>query len=63
MIAPCLDDLMVSKLHRLSPKDKDFIRACHRTRPLDLALIETRLAASRPAPEIAAQARVFLGSL
>lgn len=63
VIAPCLDDLVVSKLQRLSPKDKDFIRACHRTRPLDLALIEKRLAASRPAPEIAAQARAFLDTL
>ena len=63
VIAPCLDDLLVSKLHRLSPKDKDFIRACHQARPLDVALIETRLAASRPVPEIAEQANAFLGGL
>ena len=63
VIAPCLDDLMVSKLQRLSLKDQDFIRACHRTRPLDVALIETRLAASNPVPEIAEQARGFLETL
>ena len=29
VMAPCLHDLIVSKLQRLSPKDKDFIRTCH----------------------------------
>jgi len=63
VIAPCLEDLIVSKLHRLSPKDREFIRACHAARRLDLALIESRLMRSQPAPGIASPARNFLDAL
>jgi hypothetical protein len=42
-IAPCPEDIIVSKLVRLEPKDKDFIAAFHKARPLNLKLIEERL--------------------
>jgi hypothetical protein len=31
-----VDDLIVAKLARLDEKDKRFVAACHRARPLDL---------------------------
>lgn len=42
-IAPCPDDLIVSKLMRLEEKDKSFIAAYHSGRSLDLDLIEKRV--------------------
>jgi hypothetical protein len=42
-IAPCPEDIIISKLARLEDKDKEFITVFHKTRPLDLALIEQRL--------------------
>jgi hypothetical protein len=63
VVAPCLDDLIVSKLHRLDPKDKEFIRACQQIRPLKIALIKSRLEESGPEPEILANALGFLDTL
>ncbi len=63
VVAPCIDDLIVSKLHRLDRKDRDFIRACHDTRALDVALIGKRLAETGPQAEIAARAGMFLETL
>lgn len=62
-IAPCLEDLIVAKLRRLDPKDKEFIQACNRMRPLNIALVKARLDDSNPAPAIFANAREFLDSL
>jgi hypothetical protein len=45
VVAPCAEDLIVSKLARLDPKDKEFIQAYHSGRPLDLGLIEQRIRA------------------
>ena len=63
VIAPCLDDLIVSKLQRLDPKDMEFIRACQLIQPLNVGLIKARLADSIPEPEIIANARGFLDTL
>ena len=63
VIAPSLEDLIVSKLHRLDPKDKDFILACQQIQQLDIGLIEARLENSKPAAEIAANAFGFLDAL
>ena len=62
-IAPCLDDLIVSKLHRLSEKDKDFIRACHEVRPLDIWAVEMRFLACTPHVDLQSQAFAFLAGL
>jgi hypothetical protein len=63
IVAPCLEDLIVSKLYRLDPKDKDFVRGCHQMEALDIALIERRLAELSPPLEIANRAIGFLASL
>ncbi|MDP6427348.1 MAG: hypothetical protein QGH73_01020 [Rhodospirillales bacterium] len=63
VVAPCLEDLIVSKLHRLDPKDKKFIQACGQMQPLNLTLIKARLEETKPAPEIIAGAFAFLDSL
>lgn len=39
-VAPALGDLIAAKLIRLDGKDKDFVRACHEARPLDIAAIQ-----------------------
>lgn len=46
-VAPCPEDLIVSKLARLDSKDKVFIEAYHRQRPLDTKLIEKRVVESK----------------
>lgn len=62
-IAPCTDDMIVSKLHRLVEKDREYIRACHAARPLDVALIERRLANCGLHPAVMQNAKAFLASL
>lgn len=47
-IAPSARDLIVSKLHRLTEKDKDYISAFHAERPLDIDDLLDRLAECRP---------------
>jgi hypothetical protein len=42
-VAPCPEDLIVSKLARLDDKDKAFIAAYHSARPIDPNLIEERV--------------------
>ena len=63
VIAPCLEDLIASKLQRLDPKDKEFIRACQQDHPLNIEKIKGRLENSKPRSEILANARGFLDSL
>ena len=42
-IAPSAVDLIVSKLARLDPKDRKFVEAIHKAKPLDLKLVEERI--------------------
>ena len=63
VIAPSLEDLIVSKLHRLDPKDKEFIQACQQVQRLDVALIKLLLADSKPESEIFTNASGFLDTL
>ena len=63
VIAPSIEDLIVSKLFRLDEKDRDFIRAWHALQPLDGALIRRRLAETEPEKEVAAHAEMFLEML
>jgi hypothetical protein len=62
-VAPAPEDIVVSKLARLDDKDKAFVEAYHRARPLDIALIEERIAATDLDPAVAALAVAFVRGL
>lgn len=62
-IAPATNDLIVSKLHPLREKDKDFIRACHQAKPLDIAVVKQLLADTLPSPHVHNAAMAFLDTL
>jgi hypothetical protein len=62
-VAPCPEDLIVSKLARLDDKDKSFIEAYHSERPLNLALIAERIGLSNFEPAIADRALSYVRSL
>lgn len=57
------EDLIVSKLARLDPKDKDFIEAFHAEWPLDRVLIEARIADSDFGSEAAKLAVAYVRAL
>jgi hypothetical protein len=62
-VAPCPEDLFVSKLARLDPKDREFVATYHAARPLDLPLIERRLRESGLEVEVVARAVAYLRTL
>jgi len=62
-VAPCPEDLIVSKLARLDDKDKSFIEAYHSERPLDLSVIEERIRLSDFEPPIAQRACAYIRNL
>jgi hypothetical protein len=62
-VAPAPEDLIVSKLARLDDKDKVFVEAYHSVRPLDIALIEERIAATDLDPAVATRAVAYVHSL
>lgn len=62
-VAPCPEDLIVSKLARLDDKDKSFIEAYHSERPLDLSVIEVRIRLSDFESSIADRARAYIQNL
>ena len=62
-VAPCPEDLIVSKLARLDDKDRSFIEAYHSARPLDASVIEERIRLSDFEPPIADRARVYIHDL
>jgi hypothetical protein len=62
-VAPCPEDVIVSKLARLSDKDEDFIEAYHAARPLDLELIVERTNATDLALEMQQRAINFITRL
>jgi hypothetical protein len=62
-IAPCPEDLIVSKLARLDDKDKSFIEAYHSERPLDPNVIEDRIRLSNFEPPVAQRARAYIRNL
>jgi hypothetical protein len=59
-VAPAPEDLIVP---RLDGKDKDFVEAYHRARPLDIRLIEERIAETDLHPAVAAKAIAYIRSL
>jgi hypothetical protein len=62
-VAPSPEDLIVSKLARLDDKDKDFVATYHRARPLDIKLIEERIAETEFGPAVAKRAITYIRSL
>jgi hypothetical protein len=62
-VAPAPEDLIVSKLARLDDKDKDFVEAYHKERPLDLQLIEQRIAETDLESAVADRAVAYIRSL
>jgi hypothetical protein len=62
-VAPCLEDLIVSKLARLDSKDKEFVETCHAERPLDLRVVEERIRASGFEPAAAERAVTYIRTL
>jgi hypothetical protein len=62
-VAPCPEDVIVSKLARLSEKDREFIEAYHAARPLNRNLIVERIKATKLEPAFEEQAIAFVGRL
>ena len=62
-VAPCPEDIIVSKLARLDDKDKSFIEAYHSERPLDPSVIEERIRLSGFEPSLAQRACAYIRSL
>jgi hypothetical protein len=62
-VAPCPEDIVVSKLARLNDKDKAFVEAYHAARPLDLAVIEERIGSSNFDPAVGNRALGYIRSL
>ena len=62
-VAPCPEDVIVSKLARLSEKDREFVEAYHAARPLNHNLIVERIKATKLDPAFQEQAIAFVGQL
>jgi ABC-type microcin C transport system permease subunit YejB len=62
-VAPCPEDVIVSKLARLDDKDKAFIEAYHAARPLDPRVIEERIRSSNFEAPIADRAFAYIRNL
>jgi hypothetical protein len=62
-IAPCPDDLIVSKLARLDEKDRGFIEAYYSQQALDLGMIEERIRLSNFERAIAQRAQDYIRDL
>jgi hypothetical protein len=60
-VAPCPEDIIVSKLARLSEKDREFVEAYHAARPLNHDLIVERIKATKLDPAFEEQAIAFVG--
>jgi len=62
-VAPCPEDLIVSKLARLDPKDKAFVETYHAARPLHPDVIETRIRQSNFEAAVAEKAIAYIRAL
>jgi hypothetical protein len=62
-VAPCPEDIIVSKLARLDEKDRKFIEGFHTVRPLDPETIEKRVRSSPMDPAIANRAVAYIQAL
>lgn len=59
-VAPCPEDVIVSKLARLAEKDKEFIAAYHAARPLNAELIAERIKTTNLEPALQERALNFV---
>jgi hypothetical protein len=62
-VAPCPEDVIVSKLARLSDKDKEFVEAYHAARPLNGELLIERIKATKLEAALQERAISFVGRL
>jgi hypothetical protein len=62
-IAPCPEDLIVSKLARLDDKDKQFIEAYNSVRPLNSDIMEERIRSTNLEFAIADRALTYIRTL
>jgi hypothetical protein len=62
-VAPCPEDVIVSKLARLSEKDREFVEAYNAARPLNPDLLIERIKATKFEPAFQEQAIAFVGRL
>lgn len=62
-IAPCPEDMVASKLNRLSEKDREYIRARNDVRPLNLEKLKIRFRDTHPDFDILRAGLSFLKSL
>ena len=63
IVCPCIEDVIVSKLHRLVEKDVTFIKACAQARPLDRLRILDRFRATGPDQVLINRAESLFASL
>src|SRR5205814_1919056 len=59
-VAPCPEDIIVSKLARLNDKDRSYIEAYHSARPIDPRVVEERIKLSNFEPAIAERALAYI---
>ena len=62
-VAPSPEDLVVSKIARLDPRDRVFVEAIHKKRPLDLRLVEDRIRQTDLDPVIVDRAISYIRSV
>jgi len=62
-VAPCPEDIIVSKLACLSEKDREFVEAYHTARPLNHDLIVERIKVTKLDTAFQEQAIAFVGRL
>ena len=62
-IAPCIEDLAISKMRRLAEKDREWVEACNRTRGLDIDLLKAGLASAPYEPAERDRTLSYLASL
>lgn len=63
LIAPCIEDMTLSKLIRLVEKDRGWITSLHASRPLNKALLLERMRAENLEQSIIGNAQAFLQTL
>lgn len=62
-VAPCPEDIMVSKLARLSEKDKQFVEGYYKARPFNRELVIERIKKTKLQAELQEQAINFVSRL
>ncbi len=60
IVCPAIQDVVVSKLHRLAEKDLDFIRECVAAGRMEVASVLAGLRATKPDPTILSRAQSLL---